>query len=79
MNDETARRRAFALALVALEALPEGERPIELMNRFRELLTRPGLQGSHPSIMFAEAKRLLRPLAQKHLHRLSLIVPQRLH
>jgi hypothetical protein len=60
MNDETARRRAFALALVALQALPEGKRPNELMDRFKELLVRPGLRGSHPSIMLAEAKRLLR-------------------
>jgi hypothetical protein len=61
MNDEIARRRAFALALVALEALPEGKRPDELMDRFKELLARPGMQGLHPSIMLTEAKRLLRP------------------
>ena len=58
MNDETARRRAFALALVALEGLPEGKRPTELIDRFGELLARPGIQGS---MMLAEAKRLLRP------------------
>ena len=63
MNDEVARRRALALALAALEALPEERRPTELMERFKELLARPGLRGSHPSIMLAEAKRLLRPLA----------------
>jgi hypothetical protein len=61
MNDETARRRAFALALVALEGLPEGKRPTELIDRFGELLARPGIQGLHPSMMLAEAKRLLRP------------------
>jgi hypothetical protein len=61
MNDEIARRRAFALALVALEALPEGKRPNELMGRFKELLARPGMQGLRPSIMLIEAKRLLRP------------------
>jgi hypothetical protein len=61
MNDEIARRRALALALAALEALPEGKRPAELMERFKELLARPGMQGLHPSIMLTEAKRLLRP------------------
>jgi hypothetical protein len=67
MNDETARRRAFALALVALEGLPEGKRPTELIDRFGELLARPG--GAHPSIMLAEAKRLLRPDFRSELDR----------
>jgi hypothetical protein len=61
MNDEMARRKALALALVALGALPEGQRPTELMDKFRELLARPGSRGSHLPIMLAEAKRLLRP------------------
>ena len=61
MNDEIARRKALALALVALKALPEGQCPTELMDKFRELLARPGLRGAHPSIMLAEAKRLLHP------------------
>ena len=69
MNDEIARRRALALALVALEALPEGKHPTELMDKFRELLARPGLRGSHISIMLAEAKRLLRPDFRSELDR----------